>query len=242
MTTRVVKVLKTCEKCGKQWEVYPSHAARRYCSMACLEASRPPRKVQTCPCCGMDYEVKASHGRRLYCSVVCKAIMQRRRVEVACPDCGRKTIRRLSAGVARCPKCTALERAARQRARGYSPRVNATPASEARRLARLRSLENRARISAAAAGRPMATASTRKFSGRHWRSVAFALQAPDGREYRGRGIELFVHDNPDLFDPADIVPKTGRYGLPTVCNASAGLRSVNRACRNSWKGWTRTNP
>lgn len=79
-------MLKTCEKCGKAFEIKQSLAAeRRYCSQQCRHEAK--RITLTCKCCGKTWwtwisqvQIKGRPGAGQYCSKACvdkdKAIPQ----------------------------------------------------------------------------------------------------------------------------------------------------------------------
>lgn len=62
------KLIKTCERCGKVFEVFPSHAKRRNCSADC---GRSLRFHKTCVLCGAPFVVTESRAEQQYCSKKC---------------------------------------------------------------------------------------------------------------------------------------------------------------------------
>lgn len=69
-------------------------------------------------------------------------------------------------------------------------------------------------------------------------AVEFFLTSPDGTEYEGRNLALFVREHADLFDPVDVAEeKIGATGQAT-CRAYRQLAKLLREPqRRSWKGW-----
>lgn len=68
-------------------------------------------------------------------------------------------------------------------------------------------------------------------------AVAYHLMSPNGVEYKGRNVILFVCSNPHLFEPEDVLT---RYTGPSDSRsrASIGLcRLTTNKKAFSWKGW-----
>lgn len=70
-----VRVVLTCEVCGKAREYLPSQARRRtgrFCSQACAGQARDTRPVKSCPVCGTQTRNK------VYCSAKCQPLGRQR--------------------------------------------------------------------------------------------------------------------------------------------------------------------
>lgn len=79
-------VTLTCEECGDEFEVPPSHADRhRFCSRECLRQGL--RVTKTCPTCDEEFSVKRSHAEsRVHCSAECNPRFNTEATD--CPTCG----------------------------------------------------------------------------------------------------------------------------------------------------------
>jgi endogenous inhibitor of DNA gyrase (YacG/DUF329 family) len=107
------RVERTCETCGKTFEVRESRLARgevRYCSHKCQGKAISRRDTRSCKHCGTAFPTPPPAALRRgwgkFCSRACSYASQRRSPElVACIQCGREHERRNRPGVG--PFCSA---------------------------------------------------------------------------------------------------------------------------------------
>lgn len=72
----------------------------------------------------------------------------------------------------------------------------------------------------------------------HHRAISFRFHSPDGYLFEGPNLSDFVRNNPDLFEPDDVVWKPQRPGGRDInCRAVRGLSSIRTGRVNTWKGW-----
>lgn len=79
------RLTKTCEICGKTFEVPQSLKERRFCSTACTGQSNTIRIKKICETCGTTFEVIPARKNARHCSKAC----QTTRVELICLQCGK---------------------------------------------------------------------------------------------------------------------------------------------------------
>ncbi len=198
--------------------------------------------AKLCPICEVVFFVKPSHDWRVYCNKDCVSVSQNKHELKPCPDCG--VLRSLARcqKPTRCPGCLARHISERHKRTGNNPRAHATPESEAKRLAALRTDSHREALRAVHLGVPKTSPLQARHSPVHTRAVDAYFRSPVGIVYHVRNITRFVHLRPEVFAPDDVVwaeikPKSYR------CKASYGLASLcrRRSTRLTWKGWTRVS-
>jgi Holliday junction resolvase RusA-like endonuclease len=76
-----------CVRCGREFLTYPStKAVQKFCSGACMKASRIEARTRKCEHCGKAFDgVKQGYVAR-FCSVACRA--DHGRIDVTCTTCG----------------------------------------------------------------------------------------------------------------------------------------------------------
>lgn len=86
----------TCEICGKEFRIKPSHKAGgdgRFCSFECKKQSYPEKPVYQCLNCGNSFEIHACHAERgewTFCSIQCRMQYNAARVNCTCIVCGKE--------------------------------------------------------------------------------------------------------------------------------------------------------
>ena len=197
------------------------------------------RIIKTCEHCGRQWSEKPSHSWRRFCSRKCRSAAATGRVQKPCPDCGAMKWRYPGEEAKRCRRCSGLRHRKRMKQLGIRPKMYWTAASIERQLAKVRSDENRKRVSLRFKDVPKEAPSLKKFSPHHCCAVECWFRDPNGVVHYCRNISRFVHENARLFHPFDVEQKCygGKPSKSYVCNATHGLSAVHRGFRGSWKGW-----
>jgi hypothetical protein len=90
-----VPIQKTCEACGKAFQVKPSKASiARFCSKDCLYNHRKIELV--CKTCGKTFLTNKARGDSKYCSPKCSSTSQQRRALRKCRTCGKEEMVQLA--------------------------------------------------------------------------------------------------------------------------------------------------
>lgn len=87
------KVVKTCEFCGKKFEIYACWVEKgggRFCSTKCrdMQKHKGGTEIRICPICGKKTK-RIKSDPRTYCSNKCQGIASSTKVEVKCLHCGK---------------------------------------------------------------------------------------------------------------------------------------------------------
>lgn len=90
-----------CERCGKEFALYRSTRARRFCSQACNIEQRRVARTKPCAACGKDFEGRVSAR---YCSRPCS--LEGKSVVQPCVGCGNPVHRPLSFSEASLAACS----------------------------------------------------------------------------------------------------------------------------------------
>lgn len=190
---------------------------------------------KTCPQCNVQFQVKKSHlQKRIYCSIACRCAAKPKAIFTC--GCGEQITRRAK----KCKGCAGKERGQYLISIGYNPRMFSSKDSEEKRLAYIKSDENRRRISSLTKGKSIQRENGRRFSPRHCSAVECLLRDAKGIVHYCANISAFVFNNKDLFLAEDTIQKEyrGHARKSYQCNATLGLSRIYRGYRGSWKGWT----
>ena len=71
-----MSITKKCIGCGKEWKEKPSHAWRKYCSLACRGIATRRSKPRVCAHCGITFETNWKTRYNKTCSTVCAHRLQ----------------------------------------------------------------------------------------------------------------------------------------------------------------------
>jgi len=198
------------------------------------------RILKTCKHCGKEWREKPSHVRRVYCSRACANAGLSRAGEFPCPRCGALVFRKRCDAHRLCPACVPLNLSERNKRIGLNPYSVESETSKAKRLAWLKSEANRKRVSAMFKDKHPQHPKRKQFSPLHSKAVECFFRDPQNVIHYCRNICRFVHENPNLFNPEDVIQKIhgGKPSKSYICNATQGLSQVSRGHRMTWKGWT----
>jgi len=89
-------IIKTCEICGKEFQVYRYKIKRgggRYCSNECKKKANTTRQKRICEYCGKEFEAHAyliKNGGGKYCSKECYHAGSRHDIKCKCIVCGKE--------------------------------------------------------------------------------------------------------------------------------------------------------
>ena len=148
--------------------------------------------------------------------VICSNLFTPKRHDMICcsKKCGCKRNTKIRYGIYKCPTC-GIERFTQKNRKYNCAKCNNLKKSQIRKGVALKSPK------------------TRAFSMDHCLAVEGLLRDPNCIVRYFRNLRKFVNDNPELFNPDDIVIKKHGHS-----RASCGLAAVYNGKRGSWKGWT----
>lgn len=206
-----------------------------------VSAAKLAKRIdKTCPVCNEQFRVKPSQNWRICCSIKCKAKLSTTARMRPCPRCGVLSMRRPSSSHLICLSCVKIVISERNKRTGNNPIAASTKESEERRLASLRSADNRNRVSLQFKDKHPQHPLLKQYSPDHVSAVEGYVRDPNGIIHHVINISRFVHDNKNLFASADVEQKNygGKTSKSYQCHATQGLSTIIRGHRGRWKQWT----
>jgi len=244
---------RVCKHCGvpleKQYVKRGKHKGRQYYRVLCATCLEKKRAHHVCKTCGVTLVPKTlkrgkGAGKGTYYTTLCDecfaayAASYDKYTEQTCVICGevykvgnKRYFRTVDTKTCSRACSTKLRRQHCQERESWRPMMTEEAIDKA---------------SAAAAGKEQKSPLNGKFE-TNASAKEYHFTSPDGVDYSGRNVSLFVREHPELFSAEDYkerrrkLPGT-RRAVQHVSRAKGGLHKVHSGDATVWKGWKKTTP